>query len=741
LARVEHAAVAQQAYSVELDEIDGPARSQREQVQAYLTAGQWAEALLVLQQLMDNDGDRLVMLDAARHVTVRENCHRQIAALPQDALATYRRTVDSTAGRMYEEAMASRDMARLSAVVDDFFASRWGDDALWALGELALERGWYSAARAYWEQINPKARFVRSLPAGRMALADGRHMDAVSGTDVALPPGRDGSDAIAYPDSDRDVAEVRARLVLVSILEGAIVRAREEYQAFRELHPQARGWLRGREVNYAEALGSLIDAAPAWREPIPAADWPTFAGSPARNHPMAAMARVGARLWDEPILLSTVSPAANGKPQIPLPAAAPLGDPAGVNPLSCHPVVVGDLVLISGPSTISAYDLRTGRPAWGQEDAVIYRDERLGTVSASRVRPHLGTPRYTLTVWGGRLYARMGDVITYRAADRWSQSGGSHLVCLDLHAHGRLMWKVAVDDSRWAFEGAPISDGAHIYVAMRYSDVRPQAHVACYDATTGLRRWRRFICAGEAPVGGTWDEVTHHLLTLAEGSIYYNTNLGAVAALSAGSGRVRWMRRYAHQRLAADADERSLRSQRDLNPCVFHRGTLYVAPEDFHGIFALSAATGDMVWTNSLADDAVHLLGIARDTLIASGDRLWWIDAAGGKAVFCWPESTKSGVRGFGRGIIAGEEIYWPTRDTIHVLRADPSGTTRETQEPIHLDAYGAVGGNLVVAAEQLLIAGSENVYGLTGRPRPKQETRGELAITETGAREHDRGR
>ena len=38
------------------------------------------------------------------------------------------------------------------------FCSSWGDDALLAIGELALERGDYDGARRAWEQISPELR-------------------------------------------------------------------------------------------------------------------------------------------------------------------------------------------------------------------------------------------------------------------------------------------------------------------------------------------------------------------------------------------------------------------------------------------------------------------------------------------------------------------------------------------------------------------------------------------------------
>ena len=79
---------------------------------------------------------------------------------------------------------------------------------------------------------------------------------------------------------------------------------------------------------------------------------------------------------------------------------------------------------------------------------------------------------------------------------------------------------------------------------MRHADIRPQLHVACFDTATGRMRWRRFICAAETPARGTLAECTHNLLTLAGGTIYVNTNLGAVAALAAESGRINWLSLY-----------------------------------------------------------------------------------------------------------------------------------------------------------------------------------------------------
>ena len=51
------------------------------------------------------------------------------------------------------------------------------------------------------------------------------------------------------------------------------------------------------------------------------------------------------------------------------------------------------------------------------------------------------------------------------------------LVCLDLNAQGRLLWKIAPDDDKWAFEGAPLVEGTDVYIGMRQE--RRAAASAC----------------------------------------------------------------------------------------------------------------------------------------------------------------------------------------------------------------------------------------------------------------------
>jgi len=79
-----------------------------------------------------------------------------------------------------------------------------------------------------------------------------------------------------------------------------------------------------------------------------------------------------------------------------------------------------------------------------------------------------------------------------------------------------------------------------------------------------------------------------------------------------------------------------------------------------------------------------------------------------------WPASEHAGVRGFGRGVVAGREAFWPTRDRVYVFDV---ASGQQTRAPIDLSPYTTVGANLVAADGRLLIVGHDRMMVL-GPPR-----------------------
>jgi outer membrane protein assembly factor BamB len=648
--------------------ISGGAAARLEQVQKIVAEGNWDDAIDTLRDLAGQENDRVVVLDKNRYVSLQTYCQLQISHLPAEGLARYRRRFDPLADEWYRDGLAKRDEAKLGRVVDELFGSSWGDDALFALGELALERADYAAARRYWEQIGP------------------RHDDPT-----------DQHALLVYPDSRLDMAEVRARLVLVSIRAGRLDRAAREIEIFRRQHPQAVGRFAGQTGPLAAALERLLAAAREWAARPLDRNWPTFAGSPERNSVAPPLGPIAGPAWREPIRLASASA------------------------LACYPVAGGGRLYYADAMRVYAARLADGRPAV-TADGAIYRED---STPDSRARdllrsvPAVDVSRNTLTLAGDVLYARVGPPQTARLQADDSPSGG-RLVGLDLSRDGLLAFRAKPDDNQWTFDGVPLSDGRNLYVALRRSDVNPHAAVACLDAASGRSLWRTSIGSADTLAAGRGDEVTHNLLTLVGERIYLNTNLGLVAALRTSDGAICWLHRYERrgEPVSTARGELPAHFGREPSPALVHDGRLIVAPSDAPQVFALDADTGLQIWSNNQLADALHLLGVVDETVVIGGARLWGVDANSGQVRYAWPEKNSPEIRGLGRGVIAGPEVFWPTNRAIVVLDAT-AGTQSRT--PIDWQPLTSDGANLIVA-EGYLIAADKNgimAYGQPGNKSP----------------------
>ncbi len=291
-----------------------------------------------------------------------------------------------------------------------------------------------------------------------------------------------------------------------------------------------RSRLRGRR------WASCWPRAGCGRSQSPSPDWPTLAGCPARTR--SPRRRSTWRAWPGGCRCRELRPAAA--------ASGPPRRPTTPRPLSYHPVVVGDRVFVNDQREIVAVRLADGQAGLGRRTArpFIARRGRAAAAALANPADTLGAARFTMTVCDGRLYARMGSAVTSQPqqAGRRPAVPGS-LVCLDLEAEGKLLWKVAPEEG-WAFEGRRWSQG-------------PASWRPCAAATSGRRPTSPVStprpagsagggssAAAETPARGMLPQSTHNLLTLAGDTLYYNTNLGAVAALSADDGRVLWVSLY-----------------------------------------------------------------------------------------------------------------------------------------------------------------------------------------------------
>jgi len=750
---------------VSIDEISEDAQRQLARIEDLLGDGQFDEVVETLSRLMDSQGDALVAISPPaaaanappadpkgaaderlrRFVPMREYGQwllgKHSAAFPE-VLERYRKRIDPLAARWTQDAMARRDRALLARVADELAVSSSGDDALLALGDIELERGNYSAARRAWERLSPRLRVFQSEKSQPEIRAGLSWWLALRGSDwtkdAALQARLVGpaqlGEWFAYPASDIDLAAVRARLVLCSLLEGNRPRAAIELELLRRLHPEAKGMFTGREVNYVERCAELLKEAESWTPAAPNPPGVSFAGNLVRQSIADSCPDIGGG----PIWEIDLGEAWRARDRIGFGRLRVAEDLDVL--LSYHPLVYRDKLLLHTGTDIRAYELHTAKPVWGDNGVVhqprIDKGELRDNVRGRGRGLSVGVPRFTMTIIGDQLFARVGDPETRAAAPGEFGNLRGYLAGVDLGTEGRsaVAFPVDPDSGEWAFEGSPVADGERFYVAMRRADT--QIYVACFERGTSRLLWRRRVCAAETLGRAEEPIVSSLLLSLHEDTLYLNTHAGSIVALEAESGRLRWLVAYPRC-VTGRANPQQLGQHwfRDLTPCLIHQGLVICAPADLDRILALDAAAGLTVWEtpSGQSDDIVHLLGIGQGQLLASGDYLYWIDAATGKITSRFPGNgdpagggAKPSPSGYGRGVICGDRVYWPTRERIFVFRQEIGSDHLPTpaRQPIELAARGITGGNLLIADGLLLVAGPRKIWAFDekGPAKPAKE-------------------
>jgi cellulose synthase operon protein C len=692
---------------------------------------QWSEALDLYQRVIERFGEKVAKVPKGEpgadptdefvlFMDGRRYCHRRIAQLPPEAREIYRKRVDPTAGRWYREGAGRRDAGPLRRVVEQAYCSSWGDDALELLGDLAFQ--------------------------------DGRFGEALSAYAQLVPDRSDDPFVLIHPDPSVDLARVAAKKWLCRAAADQPP-SQADLAEFARRYPGAAGRLAGRTGGYATILAEAIADDRLVMPGQPDGRWPTFAGSPRRTRVVPGPIDVGQVQWR--VDLEKISTARmNG-------GGIRGGAPVQSRPeamLAFHPIVLGDQVLVCDGSKVLAFNLgdRPSGSEGGEARPVspAWRHDPDGAAVVQVARHHSSIPRFTLTAVGHRIYARMGMSSTLYMGGRRSgfvaDPGTSSIVALDWDTQGKLLWEVRSTTlelpHRQAggrmqtvnFEGTPVADARNVYVAVTDHNQQTMVYVACLDAETGSKRWIRYL--GTAPAepnqfqGGfnmpmiaapSPGDYRHRLLTLEGSTLYYQTNLGALIALDAETGSTQWIATYPRQ----EPNRFGQDSERDLNPAVVDEGRVLVAPGDSDSIFAFDSGSGRLLWkTEPIADDVKlsHVLGVAKGRLIVTGDRVLLFDVRDGKLAGVWPDSANKSLEGYGRGLLAGDLIYWPTRAEIQVL---DQRTGLKAGPPIKLrEAYHTSGGNLAAGDGYLIVAQEDGLVVFCQNSRLIERYRQEIA-------------
>ena len=720
-------------------DVSHSADTQLRNAENHVRGGQFAPAVEIYQRVISQFGDKVVEVPnddptAESHlfVDVRFDCQRRIAALPPEGRAVYRARVDPQAARWFKQGVDHRDKAALRRVVDEAYCSSFGDDAQELLGDLAFQEGNFA------EAISTYRRLVPTLV--------------------------DPKNGLAHPDPSIDLARVAAKILMAQAALGTNPPTRADLENFAKRFPNAKGTLAGRDAApYLTILAETLRDDQLTPAPVSDIRWPTFAGSPTRNRIAAGTLDVGSLQWQVDL-----EPASGPKQMISQqrfggrrPQIGPAPPTSAERLLAYHPIIVGEQVIFCDQKQVVAYDLNQRspltpgipappvRPAWRQPGDSGF------TGSATRQYPSI--PRYTLTAFGDRIYARMGPPATIQLENNFGGRGfnqpapstlASAIISLDRSAVGkplktRLASEISLPKHRVdngegngtgpktaVFEGSPLADATGVYVAITDRIEMTATYVAKLDPDTLEPKWVRYVCEANANAdrfgGMSQGEISHRLLSMEGSTIYYQTNLGAVAALDSESGSIKWIATYPWEGKGGPNGESH---ERDLNPAVVADGLVIVAPDDSPAVFAFDELTGRLVWKSKTLPEGchlTHLLGVAKGNVIATGDRVMLFSVKTGSLVGIWPDGGQT-PEGFGRGVLAGDKIYWPTKNEIHIL---DQRTGLRAEPPIKLqETFGTTGGNLTVGDGYLIIAQESALVVFCQNRRLIERYRNEIAL------------
>jgi outer membrane protein assembly factor BamB/tetratricopeptide (TPR) repeat protein len=150
--------------------------------------------------------------------------------------------------------------------------------------------------------------------------------------------------------------------------------------------------------------------------------------------------------------------------------------------------------------------------------------------------------------------------------------GGPSLVALD-QVTGQVKWAYGpvvastVEESRMRFETAPVGGPRSIFAGYVLDNIEGDTHtdteygIIAFESTTGRILWRKPICRlapGKFSAGFAVQRRNRIRSFISpplysQGTVYYSTNAGSVAALDARSGRVKWLMRYPYSSGVHDA--------------------------------------------------------------------------------------------------------------------------------------------------------------------------------------------
>ncbi|HLX62448.1 MAG TPA: tetratricopeptide repeat protein [Planctomycetota bacterium] len=646
--------------------------------------------------------------------STRERVFAEIASLPPAALAVYRITNDPPARALFIEGQEQFDPHKMEQVARDYFATMWSNDALGWLGESAYEHGaWRDAAE--WLRQAAANPGKNSTPLGLMvretlALARAGNKDGAAKTlDAVIETMKDpakGALRLGHDEGDAALAKLRAQVEALAkssqVAESTETGNQIATYFGNATHTQLAQARPGRGLRkWSVRIDDLLYGKNA--VPADAGDHVTSADGMTNDTSMNQQLTIK----DGYFYIN------DGQVY----AAYPAGNP-----------VPGGLAAGGNAKYMLPQDGVKNPPKHKQTNRNQNQFDEYGMPVTQGVSQH----PYFATLAGDRAYGVLGaeSIAQLNAMQMRIRFGGmnnenikpvsNYLVCFGRAENAKetsILWSLksgepafvsqSKAEQEWLktayFVSSPTYESGVLYVAATVITGTCDAWAAAFDAENGRLLWRTQICTANPIVHNGSVQPDRGLpVAVANRTVYVVTNLGAVAALDAGGGSVKWIRVY--DRTPAPVNQNwgngiELAPNPQFwapNPPLVYKNRLIVTPQDSELIYCYDIDTGARVWEkNRVANEDEgdtkvagnvrppagsyrHVLGILNGALVLSGTDIFFLNALTGQ-ILTDPITLDSPIKG--RGALAPNMVLVSTEKNLARIDVTVESVKEGTKE------------------------------------------------------------
>jgi outer membrane protein assembly factor BamB/tetratricopeptide (TPR) repeat protein len=641
---------------------------------AHAQAGEWNDALDLLQRVTDQAEDSLYRTDAGEWVSIRAEADHLRSTAPARVLADYRTKYGGLARQLLNDALHDSDPAAFGRVAKGYFHTDAGYEAANRLGSMHLDRGEFALA-AHWFSALWQAR----APLTTDGLWRGK---------------------AAYALKQAGQAEL-AREIIASAKEKTVE-------------------LGGHRHDLARWLNDLAPAAGPTEAPL--ADWLTFFGTARRT---------GTAVGGEPLLLARwrhpLTASHRVRSQIEQ-LAEDLADQGTCVPTALFPTLAAGRVIFRTLNGVQVVDAVSGRLLWETDD--LQPLEQMLTGEGGMAVPGGAAPPGNRVVRGGRGGNWNGRVVytggtgeysplcnlLYRNASfgivssdgqqlfvvddplflsnlqpgnagQWENGrmgpadAGSRLSAYDLDS-GRPLWEaggIANGEpfdpplAGYFFFGAPVADAGELYVvAEATSGVRTgQIRLLALDPKSGTENWSQLIAYSdptpiERDIGRRWRVAP---VAIDRGLIICPTTVGWVVAIDRVTHSLLWGQRI--QKPAGNAGRVKLPTEQHEAmamvqniplhgawapaPPVLAEGRVILTAAETQRLICLDQFTGKELWSKP-RNSGLYLAGVYNGKVLVVGrDVVTAFDLTNGSSLWTLKTPAPSG-----RGVAIAGHYEFP---------------------------------------------------------------------------------